>query len=267
LAREVRLGAVNGGQIATDALWVVADRCMREAGFSGAAPDMVRRTEVSGDYEAAAAANLDSWFGVSAEEWGARFGYHEVPQEAKLKVEQLPGDDLPEAYYDALFGVPGEAEFGTAGGCFGDGEAAVRAGTPPKDELNAIRRELERRVQDLVLVDEGVAAVSAEWSECMAADGYQYADPQEAFGEFAPFSLLDGFPVHSYSSMVASEEEKRVAAADGACKEKVDYWAAVREAEAAADVVVEEEMRSDLEIVLAAHDLMALNSEAIVASK
>ncbi|MDR3361168.1 MAG: hypothetical protein LBO20_11145 [Bifidobacteriaceae bacterium] len=242
---------------------------MKEAGFSGASPDMITRTEMSGDSEAAAAAELHQWFGVSAEKWGAKYGYHELPQDAVMQYEQVSGEDLPPAYYDELFGTDEEVERrgGMSGGCFGHAEEVLNEGVPPAAELDAIQMELERRTQELVRVDAGVAAAAAEWSKCMAEDGYRYANPEEPFAEFAGFTLVDGNPVRAYTSMAAGAEEKRVAAADGACKEKVGFWDAVKEAEAAAEKAAGAEMRSDLDTVLAAHERKAQNAEAILSSK
>jgi hypothetical protein len=140
----------------------------------------------------------------------------------------------------------------------------IDEGTPSREELEEIQLEVGRQVRSRVHVAPGVAAAEAEWSACMAADGYQYASPYEAFDAFAPF--VDD-EIHAYTNDVATEEEKRVAEVDGACKEETGFWDAVQEATDAAEVEVAAAMSTEIGTIRQANERLVENANAILASK
>jgi hypothetical protein len=246
-----------------DAYWAVVNQCMADEGFPS--PYSYREigdvTSTSGDAEGE---QLDPWFGVSKAEWGAKYGYHEVPESALYTVEIIHGKPGPDGYEEALHG-PRESR--DASGCGGRADEVIYGGQLSREELGGIQREVERRVKTRARVSATVTAASAKWSACMAADGYQYADPHAAFDAFAPFVSIEGGEVPGYASNVPGDEERRVAQADGACKEQTGFGDAVQEATDAAELEVAADMRTDLEAVRRTHSRWVENATAIIAAQ
>jgi hypothetical protein len=263
LIREATHGVYAGADFVTDVYWMLTDRCMAEEGYPNSASyrNVGTQTSVSGDFEGAESAQLDLWFGVSTAEWGAKYGYHEVPQSALFTVETIEGEPGPPGYEQALSGPPGDPD---AHGCMWHAEQIIGEGTPSRDDLGAIQLEVERQVKSRVRVDASVASAEVEWSACMSAEGYRYGSPRDAFDAFAPF--VDD-ELHAYDSATPSDDEKRVAEADGACKESVRFWDSVQEATDTAEEVVAVEMRSELETVRMAHERMVENANTALASQ
>jgi hypothetical protein len=252
-----------GSEMVSDATWVAADRCMADEGYPSSISyrDIGSETSFVDNGEAVEEVQLDTWFGVSQAKWGAKYGYHEVPQSALYTVERTEGVPGPDGYEDALWGPREDRD---AYGCMGDAVELINEGTPSREELGAIQLEVTREVASRVHSDAGIATADAEWSACMAADGYQYASPRDAFDAFAPF--VDD-EIHAYTRDAATEEEKRVAEADGACKEETGFWDAVREATDAAEAEVAIAMHTEIMTIRQAHERMMENASAILASK
>jgi hypothetical protein len=259
LVRQIRLGLFTiAGESYGEAHSLVVNECMEEAGFPGDWREAGTITTVMGSGEDARAAALDPWFGVSNAEMGAKFGYHEVVEETTTRE----GRKVTDAYWTALGGPPGE-------GCMGKGEAAMAEGGMTAEEQGAIAVEINRTVEERVRADaEGVIAkASAEWSQCMNDEGYQYPDPHASFDDFAPTLVeADGAAIHQYASMAPSEEERRVAEVDGGCKEKVNFWEAVDEVTFAVETAVEVEMRDSINKLVEEAQRQADTAAAIIAS-
>jgi hypothetical protein len=262
LLREVTSGEFPGFEVVDEARWSVEDGCMSEKGFGHF--DGVTTT-VSEKFENADRAFLHSWFGVSEAKWGAKYGYREVPTEELFTTVTTEGDQPPEGYFDALYGTDEEWQAtGSPGGCAAYAESVINEGTLSRERIHAIGREVERQLNTRARADSAVSNASREWSECMAADGYDYPTPHEAFLEFAPWD--EETETHQYLTPSAGDDEKRIAEADGACKEAVGFWDAFYEAKDGAEEAVGVAMRSDLIAVRDSHAQQVENANAILAS-
>jgi hypothetical protein len=251
--RQIRQGVNFAGEAWGDAHGLLVNTCMAEAGFPGEWTEAGTsfRDEVVGDEEAAE--SLDPWYGVANAKSGAAWGYHE-PQSRQVEI---PGREVPDTYWVQL------------GECMAPAEEAMREGMGvSQEEHDQVQIDIINRVDERTRADTtGVVAEAAEkWRECMSAEGYQYPDPPAAFNEFAPSEIVEGQVVHGYAHAAASEEEKRVAEADGACKEKVDFWDAVEEATFAAETELGEELRTLIDSYLDDERKIAENAAAIIAA-
>jgi hypothetical protein len=256
LVWEATNGDFDGSQLIGDTRNALIEQCLADQGFGGV---VAGGGSITGDVEAAEAAYLDHWWGVSQAKYGAEYGYREVPVETLLTVEYSSGS-APPGYFEAYWGDEGVVD-GRAGGCAGYADAVIYEGSAPAEELNLIASEIEAQIESLTRADARLVEASAVWSVCMAEEGYTFADPHEAFASFATF--VDDSYVGAYGGGPSpDEEEKRTAQADGACKESVGFWDARDEAEEAAKAAVATSMRSEIDKVREAHARQLENAKA-----
>jgi hypothetical protein len=136
------------------------------------------------------------------------------------------------------------------------------------EEQDDIARKVYAEIDEAPKTSEAVAEASARWSECMAAEGYDYADPHEAMDDF--IIVLeedpDGSRTIAWENPVQTDEEKQVALQDATCKEEVGFWDVVKKVKLDAETAIVERMLPQLEQVKAAREAETNNERAIIAS-
>jgi hypothetical protein len=239
------------------------DRCMAAEGFTEDRDDYGggSRWENESQIEAWEASRLDDWWGVSTPEYAAEYGYHEVPADLFMETWGPTGGVPPDGFYEALSGPDGD------GGCYGQWYEAIDEGTGmASQDMWSIQREAEGRVTDARKTDPGVLKAAEAWNLCMAAQGYNYADPHAAMRDFDNcVDSPDGQPTCLVTNKGPAEEELRVAVADATCKQEVGFWEAVSDAKDAEKAGVLKEMLPQLEKLKAATEKQAANAAKIVA--
>lgn len=251
LLDEAMGGGYDGNELVRDASLLLAERCMAEEGFGGFTPP--GGGGITGDFDAWRAVELDYWWGVSQAKYGAEFGYRPLPMKDFLTVTTNTGPPVPAGYQEAYSGSDGLS------GCIGEAAAQINEGIPATvEELNVISGEVEAAIDQATRASTGIQDASDRWSECMANEGYVFANPHEAFAEYVSFP--DGVFAGVYVSPSPSEDEKRQAEIDGGCKEETGFWAARDAAEAAAKESVAVSMRTEAETVAEAHAIMVKNA-------
>jgi hypothetical protein len=226
----------------------LSEKCVCDQGFCG---EFGVSTSVTGDIEAASKARPHAWWGVSSPEMAEQYGYREISDAQWLTTVQTTHQPEPEGYREALYGEGIQAE--GFGGCIGYAEDVIYEGAElTRQEEDAIQGEVFLQIGIVSRQDPGVAAAAASWSECMAADGYDYADPHEAYAQFV--TSTDGCQyMFNHVRPRLEDDEKRIAVADATCKGIVEFWDVVYAAEDAAEATVAESMRTDIDKVKATH--------------
>jgi hypothetical protein len=249
-------------ELITKATNAVRKACMSEAGFPGDYGDTV---SVSGDVDAAEDAYRDPWWGVSQPQYAQMYGYRDVPPEEVFTYETTSGESEPPGNFEALYGVEWLTG-GTAdkpGGCSGEADSVIYAGTLTQQETGEIEMEIESQVESLSRTGPGLASAVTEWSQCMRDDGYDYADPHAAFADFAVFDA-EGYP--GFATSQPDDEEIRTAVADATCKVTTEFWEAVATAKADAEDTVMDTMRMEVESIKDTHARWMDNATAAIVS-
>jgi hypothetical protein len=171
-----------------------------------------------------------------------------------------------DAYYAAL---AGDAYLGgETGGCEAEFERRLTEGvTMLSVERNAISNKTQEERNEAVKLSETVAEASERWSECMADNGYRYADPHLALSDFLTVvEREDGGREMAWENGVATEEEKRVAVQDATCKESTAFWDAVKSARRDAESQIAVAMKTQLEEVRESREREMENAQEILTS-
>ncbi|MDR1295338.1 MAG: hypothetical protein LBK59_10395 [Bifidobacteriaceae bacterium] len=260
---EATGGYFQGHELVADTYIAVYEDCLCEQGFC---EKYGVTTSVSGDFEAAEKARPHVWWGVSRPEFAEKYGYREVPDMQWVTEVKTTHQPETEEYRQALFGDEEDLPPDEYGGCIGHAEDVIfGGGVLTRHEEFVVSQEVMAELAVVSRRDPNVAGVAAEWSECMAAEGYEYADPHEAYAQFVTSS--DGYQrVLTYVRPRLEDDERRIAVADATCKETVGFWDVVYTAEDAAEVTVAESMRTDIDKVKATHALYVENALAAVES-
>jgi hypothetical protein len=193
--------SVNDGYKLLYAEDLLMASCMKRAGFTWQPiqPPKQRISSASRRYGVMDAAAADA------------FGYHlpPPPKEATLRINRE--NELTPASRKAAFGSNGRK------GCYQHAHNAI-SGTAKEVDLKLFNTLNRKSLKKSKLDARVVKAVKA-WSACMQGSGYSYTDPFQAAGD----------PSWANSKKV-SEEERKAALTDVACKEKselISTWAGV----------------------------------------
>lgn len=125
------------------------------------------------------------------------------------------------------------------GGC--EGEANRSIAYESGKRRSSILLEMQSRSYNLMWRNSRVIAAVEAWSACMAASGFQYADPKQANDD------------PRFSGRKVSNLEKRTATADVRCKADHDVIDTMAAVESAIQVRMIDRHRSDMSVVR--HDL------------
>ncbi|MBO3083694.1 hypothetical protein [Cellulomonas fengjieae] len=154
-----------------------------------------------------------------------------------------------EAFYAALYGaqvvseepIDAEAELPeydwTTGGCQGKAQHEVYEGSQIWDdpEFKDLADEMSTLYTDSQ-TDERMVEAHAEWAKCMADEGYDFANPQEA--QQSIFDLMEAIPYDEETGMQdeaaldeITEQELATATADRICQDSTRAGQAALEAQ------------------------------------
>lgn len=206
--------------------------CMAERGFEYAMAELDPDSVVLPDPDVPVRGSR-----AFAEEYG--YGMTDRPPEPgewESESSGIPGfsewsQAEQDAYWEALNGRTvnevqvgeGASTYDTEGGCLGLTENGAQ------DDPSAAFEEEAWEFLGSLPDDGRFDAVDAEWSRCMADDGYQYASPHAASQAVA--EVLFGIPLdenHVQDAAAAAEAddlEMRVALADLECQVETEYLA------------------------------------------
>ncbi|NUR61107.1 MAG: hypothetical protein HOV87_20965 [Catenulispora sp.] len=200
----------------THAQYLVVHRCMAEYGFDFK-ESLTTTPAADRDVDAA---NVLQRYGVWDPQIAAAYGYHDPAQFAPHPVDpEVPPTDAERL---VLFGnTPGEGFEHAAQvyggrpvpdhGCVGQGQREIGTGIDER-----LAESINKAAFHQSMLDPRVQAAGSTWSKCMAAEGYQIAEPKDA----------PGFPV----AQNPTSREIEVAKADIGCKRQSNYigtWYAV----------------------------------------
>jgi hypothetical protein len=198
---------------------VLTDRCMRQFGFSYTAPPPNLLPGTGTD------TNAPRRYGISAAAQVARLGYHPPPSAPISKnlglsatgLMVLTGDAETDASPSAAPPSEYDGRAFPAGGCMGEARAQL---TAHGGELNADPTSEQINDESLAVSEREPLVVTAvkQWSQCMARNGYHYAEPYDASND------------PRWNTAEPTAKEIRTASTDVACKAQVNLvgiWYAV----------------------------------------
>ena len=233
----------------THAASLLTADCMERFGFSYPVPkftDAVQETQKS---EAEVVSRL---YGPTNRADAEKYGYMPASLYAESPAPAAPGSDS-EAFAKVLYAgkLPGrhQGEKPTSpgevdgveippGGCLGDAWTQI-AGNP--DGLGSqLGRRLFIQSNFRAQSDPQWRSVVDEWAACLAQDGYQVTDPLNDEGDIKKIMVSDE------EDTMASAAEIKLALADIACKEQVNFVRRLN----AIDLKYAEEMVEDRQLVL-----------------
>lgn len=291
--------AIVSGLASTDAEKVAAQRsrqdelraqCMREQGFEyffspTTAEDVLEELERMADLYP------DGWDERGSVAFAEKYGYGLVhgpviEGEPIGDEEADPVADAETAYLSSLSPSEHEAwEMALYGdmfrepsedpdpdewknrGCIGWADHEVSGGKPRPDDDPAFA-DLVATLYDTTPTpdnDQATAALEAEWSHCMAAEGFSFAHRQDAaitvegdFDDLWPRGAdgkpePDGEPSDEQQDRFFTDREYPVAIADATCAEDIDYDARSQANAAAFEERFIEEHRDQLDALALAH--------------
>jgi hypothetical protein len=190
-------------QLVIDAEILITHECMRALGYE------VEESSSGSDGAATwtmASSSLmahDPEWGIIDIELAREYGYKGAPWSSPGGLESpQPKRSRPPGFSEAMDGE---------GGC---GEIAWELSHKDAAEITEedveLDAEFSTRAAESARDSVALRDAIAEWSECMAAEGYEYADPAQAAGADWPQD-------------VASDKEKATATADAECKAATDF--------------------------------------------
>lgn len=189
--------------IISQARIIIGDRCMARFGFA----------PVPGWQPEGASDTLNyATYGLWDAEYAAEHGYEPQPvpnPNQSLGPIRFTGDDAISVYLGTVDTYRGQPV--PTGGCQGEEIATLSLAAPAGFDPaygDDLLEEAARRAEQ----DRRVVALMGQWRECMAAKGWEYTDVYEPFAYWSDKRGPDRF------RPVVSEEEKRAALDDVACK-------------------------------------------------
>ncbi|MGW4506822.1 hypothetical protein ACWENO_19510 [Streptomyces sp. NPDC004436] len=177
---------------------VLLKRCMSRAGEDFNPPLPKPDSGISGE--------LDRRYGVISETVAREYGYH-LPEMSKISHGATSAEPISPRQKQLLYGTPSDESVGP-GGCFGEVQRELRE--KHRDAAGAeiaqtISTESYKKSMESPIVRE----LFKSWSSCMKGRGFNFGSP------------IDSISNRSYMGPTVSDEEKKVALADVACKERI----------------------------------------------
>jgi hypothetical protein len=227
--------------------------CMQDQGFEYTPQDTSggNRSLEGGDGDMPAWDSLEfaQQYGYGATTWGD-LPVNKDDEHVDANADYVAGMSESEqaAYYEALYGPqmmseepldeadPPEYDPSTAG-CQGKARSEVHGGTDLSNdpEFKDLADEMATLSTDS-LTDERMVEALTEWAECMAGEGYDFANPQEA--QQSIFDLMAEVPYDEETGIQdeaalaeITEEELATATADRVCQNTTSAGRAALEAQ------------------------------------
>lgn len=201
-----------------------------------------------------------------------RYGYHPPGLEADLSVSvggPAGGARVVSGVSKAAYaGTPDPALAGKPvppGGCSARAQRELDRGAPAADAGFAI--DSADSAGQRALTDSRVVAVTSQWSTCMRGKGLRYRSPYDARDD-PRWSLADGDPAPpaTDSGPPGGSAELRTAAADLACRQKVNYLGVRLAVISAYEHRAIDAHRSEFARVKVRHDQRTRNTASVLAT-